>query len=99
MLDFALGDKVLDCARHVLYRHLGIDAMLIEQVDHLDAQPLQRSVADLADVLGPAIHGGLLARLGINREAELGGVCAGVAPDLDNPVSFRKALSKWLELA
>jgi len=43
--------------------------MLVEQVDHLDAQPLQQRVADLEDVLGAAIHAGLLARLGINREA------------------------------
>jgi len=50
-------------------RHFGIDAMLVEQVDHLDAQPLQQRVADLEDVLGAAIHAGLLARLGINREA------------------------------
>jgi hypothetical protein len=73
MLDLALGDKFLDCARHVLDRHFGIDAMLVEQVDRVDAQPLQRRVADLSDVLGSVIHAGLLARLWINREAEFGG--------------------------
>jgi hypothetical protein len=46
--------------------------MLVEQVDHGDVRPLKRRVADLSDVLGAAIHAGLLARTGINREAEFG---------------------------
>ena len=47
--------------------------MLVEEVDDLDAQPLQRRVAHLADVLGPAVEAGLLLRLGIDVEAELRG--------------------------
>ena len=73
MLDLALGDQVLDRARHVLDRHVRVDAVLVEEVDDLDPQPLQRRVADLADVLGPAVEARLLLRLGIDIEAELGG--------------------------
>ena len=73
MFHLALADELLDRARHVLDWHIEIDAMLVEQVDDLDAEPLQRRVADLADVLGPAIHAGIFACLGIDHEAELGG--------------------------
>ena len=47
--------------------------MLVEEIDHLDAQPLQRRVAHLADVLGPAVEARLLLRLGVDIEAELCG--------------------------
>jgi hypothetical protein len=53
MLHLALGDQVLDRGGYVLDRHVRVDAMLIEEINHLDAQPLQRRVAHLADVLGP----------------------------------------------
>ncbi len=47
--------------------------MLVEQVDALGLEPLQRRIGDGADVFGPAVHAALLAGLGIDREAELGG--------------------------
>jgi hypothetical protein len=47
--------------------------VLVEKVDALDAQPLQRRVADRANALRPAVHAALLARLGIDSEAELRG--------------------------
>ena len=73
MFHLTLGDESLDCGRHVFDRHIEIDAMLVEQVDDLDAEPLQRRIADLTDVLGPAIHAGVFACLGIDHETELGG--------------------------
>ena len=39
----------------VLDRHLGVDAVQVVEVDHVDAEPLQRGLAGLADVLGPAV--------------------------------------------
>src|SRR5271170_6610038 len=36
VLNLALPDQVLDCARHVFDRHVGIDTMLIEEVDDID---------------------------------------------------------------
>ena len=47
--------------------------MLVEEINHLDAQPLQRRVAHLADVLGPAVEARLLLRLWVDIEAELCG--------------------------
>ena len=34
----------------------GIDAVLIEQIDAIGPQALQRGVGDLSDVLRPAVH-------------------------------------------
>jgi hypothetical protein len=73
VLDLALLDQVLHRARHVLDRQVGIDAMLVEEVDDVGFKPLQRGVCNLLDMLGPAVHADLLARLGIDLEAELGG--------------------------
>jgi hypothetical protein len=47
--------------------------MLIEQVDDVGPEPLQRRFDNVADVFGLAVHAGLLAGLGIEPEAELGG--------------------------
>lgn len=62
-------DKLLHRAGDVLHGYVGVDAVLIEQVDHVGAQPLQRGVGDLANALGPTV-----ARLGCIPllEAELG---------------------------
>ena len=48
-------DQILDRAGHVLDRHVGIDAMLIEEVD---ASVLAASacVRHLLDVVGPAVQ-------------------------------------------
>jgi hypothetical protein len=71
MLDPALGDQVLDRARYVLDWHVRVYAVLIEKVDDRNTKPLQRRVADLADVLGSAVEARLLLCLGIDIEAEL----------------------------
>ena len=56
MLDLALLDQVLDRSRHVFDRHVGIDAVLIEQIDAVGPEPLQRGLGDLPDVLRPAVQ-------------------------------------------
>jgi hypothetical protein len=40
VLHLPLRDQLLDRSGDVFDRHLGIDAMLVEKVDRLDAQPL-----------------------------------------------------------
>ena len=46
--------------------------MLIEKIDHVGLEPLQRGLGDLLDVLRPAVEAGLLP-VGLDLEAELGG--------------------------
>jgi hypothetical protein len=46
-------DKLTDSASHLLDRDVRVDAVLIEEVDDIRAQPLQRRVRDLTDPLGP----------------------------------------------
>ena len=51
----ALAHELGHRADDVLDRHRGIDAVLVEQVDVVGAQPAQRAFDRLADVLGPAV--------------------------------------------
>ncbi len=73
MPDLALGDQILDCAGDIFDRHIGIDAMLIEQIDDVGPEAFQRSLGDRADVLGAAVHPGLPAGRRLDAETELGG--------------------------
>ena len=41
MFDLALLDEVPDCTRHVFNRHIWVDAMLIEDIDHVGLEALQ----------------------------------------------------------
>ena len=70
VLDLAFADQVLHRAGDVLDRHVGIDAVLIEEIDAVGLEPLQRRVGHLADVRGPAVEAGLLSVL--EPEPELG---------------------------
>ena len=45
--DLALADQVLHRAGHVLDRNLRVDAVLVEQVDGVDPEPLERRFGDL----------------------------------------------------
>ena len=45
VLDFALPDQVLHRSRHVFDGHVRIDAVLIEQVDGIDPESLERALA------------------------------------------------------
>jgi hypothetical protein len=69
----SLSDEFLDGSRDVLDRHVRIDAVLVEQIDRLDAKAPQRAVDCPPNVLGPARDAVVLAGLGIDVEAELGG--------------------------
>ena len=58
-------------ADRLLDRHGGIDAVLVVEVDHLDAEALEGGLAGLLHVVGPAVHAVRPAR--VLRLAELGG--------------------------
>lgn len=70
MTDLAGLDEFGDGAGGVLDRHLGVESVLIEQVDVVGAQPLQRSVDNLADVVGLRVQP---LETVVDVEAELGG--------------------------
>ena len=62
---------VPDGACHVLDRDVGIDAVLIEEIDDIGPEPAERSLRDRPDVLRPAAQAGLRT-IGVELEAELG---------------------------
>src|ERR1700733_2355375 len=49
-------DQFLDGSRDVLDGNLGVDPVLVQQVDGVYAQSAQRIVGDLFDVLGPTVQ-------------------------------------------
>lgn len=64
------SDQFGDGAGDVLDRYLGVDAMLVEQVEGIDTQAAQGGVGDTGDLLGAAVEAdGLPA---FNAPPELG---------------------------
>src|SRR4029077_7000395 len=55
MLNLALCDQILHRAGDVLDRDIGIDPVLVEQVDRLNPQPLQRAFGRLPDAFGATV--------------------------------------------
>ena len=70
VLDLARGDQFFHRAGHVFHRHGGIDPVLVEQVDAIGAQTLQRRIAHGADAFWAAVLA--LAAVTV-LEAEFGG--------------------------
>ena len=72
MPDLAFGDQFADGAGNIFDRHAGIDAMLVQQIDDLNTESLQRSLRGPADSVRIAAQAGV--RLGgwIDCKAELG---------------------------
>ena len=60
VLHLAFANQVLDRTGDVLDRHVGIDTVLVEQIDAVRPEALQRRLGYLADVLGPAVETSLL---------------------------------------
>ena len=56
MLDLAAGDKVLHRAGDFLDRNVRIDPVLIEEIESVNPQTLQRVLGHLADVCGAAVE-------------------------------------------
>ena len=59
--DLAFLNQVLHGSRDVFDGHVRVDPVLIEQVDGLDLEPLERGLGDLLDVRGPAVQTARLA--------------------------------------
>src|SRR6266567_6212359 len=70
VLHLALLNQVFHSTSHVLNRHVRINAMLIEKVDHVGSEALQRSIGYLLDVFRPAVQAGTPSVL-IDFEAKL----------------------------
>ena len=65
-------NQVFHCSCHVFDRHVRINAMLIEQIDRICLESLERRVGNLLDVLWPAIRAPL-SSVWTKRKTELGG--------------------------
>ena len=73
MLDLTFLDQVLDRARYVFDRHAGVNPVLIEQIDDIGVETLERGVGDLLDMLRPAVQASAALAVWFDIEAELGG--------------------------
>ena len=51
--DLACVDQLADGAGGLFDGYVGVEAVLVEQVDLLNAEPGERALDDLADVVGP----------------------------------------------
>ncbi len=70
--DLAGSDQIGQCADRVLDRHHAIDAMQIEQINHIDPQTPQAFVASLHHRFGAGVHPRRAATL-VENHAELRG--------------------------
>jgi len=68
----AFPDEVLHRAGDVFDRNVRVHTVLIEEIDGIDLEPLERGLGNLLDVLRPTIQTPLLPRIRIEIEAELG---------------------------
>ena len=71
MPDLAFVNQVFDRTGDVFDWHVRVDAVLVEEVDPIGLEPLQRRLGHLANVRRPAVQPHQLAV--VELEAELGG--------------------------
>jgi hypothetical protein len=45
--DLALPDQLLHCSGHVLYRHVRVNTVLVEQIDYIDPEPPEQGLGHL----------------------------------------------------
>ncbi len=83
MEDLACFDQARHGADGVFDGSIGIDAMLVVEIDVIDVEALQAGIAGFADVVGLAVDGADAGVAGIADDAELGGEHDLVAPALD----------------
>src|SRR5580658_7330424 len=72
VFDLAFLDQLPDRTRDILHGHRRIDAVLVEQIDGINTQPLQGFFRDLANAHGAAIRPRDIAGRRVNPEAEFG---------------------------
>ena len=70
--DFAGFDEFSEGANGVLDRNVGINAMLVVEIDDVDAETLEAAVTGATNVGWGAVHAAA-GTVGIDAEAELGG--------------------------
>ena len=70
ILTFPSRDQFPDRACDLFYRRVGIDSVLVEQVDRVDSEARQGGVGGLPDELGPTLESGPSVRVDF---PELGG--------------------------
>src|SRR5581483_5192282 len=73
MVHLAGLDELFHRAGDIFDRDVGVDAVLVEEVDVVGAESPEHGVDDLADVFGPAVEASPLAGGRIDREPELRG--------------------------
>src|SRR5437667_1726986 len=74
VLDLACPNQVLHRSRHVFDRHIRVNAVLVEQIDGINLEALERSLGDPLDLFWPAVEACQTSlRLGIDFPSELGG--------------------------
>ena len=71
VLDLAFLNQVLHCSGDVFDRHVRVDTMLIEQIDRIDLEPLERSLGDFFDVLRAGYPGRSACARRVELEPEL----------------------------
>lgn len=69
--NLALLNQLFYCSGHILDRHIGINTMLIKQIDGFNLESLERAFNCLFDVFRTTVKTSLFS--GFNVEAELGG--------------------------
>ena len=95
--DLALGLQILDGARHILNRHLGIHPVLVEQIDAVRAQALEHAFDGQLD-MGRAADEARAPRasLQVDIPAELAGdhhlVAKGRDGFAENPLALVRAI-------
>ena len=72
VLDLAGVDQLVDRSGDVFDRDVGVDAVLVEQVERVDLEPLEGGFGDLLDVFGSARQADL-ATVVVEGEPELRG--------------------------
>src|SRR5205085_9645119 len=78
----ALLDEAAHRADRVLDRHARIDAVLVIEVDRVDAEPLQAGFAGLLHIVGAAVDA--IGAAGLAGLAEFGGEADVVGPALEH---------------
>jgi hypothetical protein len=68
VLHLALANQVFHRPGHVFDGHIGIDPVLVEQVNGLDLEPFEGGFDDLPDVLGLAVEAALLTGVAVETE-------------------------------
>src|SRR5208283_2019186 len=71
VLHLSYLNQVLHCSCYIFDRHLGIDSVLIEQVDRIDPKPLHRALHALLDVVGTTVETGGRSAMAIQCKPEL----------------------------